>query len=155
MNQANFTCLQVHRADSGRLGLVRALVSARFESSEVSGGHALLDFNFAASSVEAEGLVSALSKLGDLAFEVSCFDSADARRWVFTPQLGLGSVAIDQAGNQLIGENQLLELVRKSALNGIKMERLIRQALLAPWDDQFEHEREQRLGSELEDRRVG
>jgi hypothetical protein len=145
----------VHHADSGRIGLIRALIQSRLPEAELCDYPAPLQASFDASSLQAQELVSAITKLGDVTFELVSLDATDARRWVFVPALGLGSVAIDQAGNQLLGENELLELVRRANHNGLKLERLIRQSLLSAWDEQFEELREKSLSSTSSSRRVG
>ena len=155
MSNNNSSFLIVHEADTGRLGLIRALIHSRIPKASFDEAQALLEASFEASSNEAVDLVSAITKLGDVAFELVCFGSTDARRWVFVPTLGLGSVAIDQAGNHILGENELLELMRRSNHNGLKLERLIRQALLSAWDECLEDLREKQLDDAGSARRVG
>ncbi len=155
MSNSNCSFLIVHEADLGRLGLIRALIQSRLEDADFVDSSALLEASFAANVATSLELVSAITKLGDVTFEVICLDGSDARRWVFTPALGLGSVAIDQAGNHLLGENELLELVRRANHNGLKMERLIRQALLTAWDECLEELREKQLDDAGAARRVG
>jgi hypothetical protein len=152
-NECSF--LIVHEADSGRLGLIRALIQSRLPQCDFDDGSALLEASFVATSIESAELVAAITKLSDVTFELVCLDGSDARRWVFTPTLGLGSVAIDQAGNHVIGENELLELVRRANHNGLKLERLIRQALLGAWDERLEELREKQLDDAGSARRVG
>ena len=145
----------MHDADSGRIGLIRALIQSRLPQADFCDDSGPLQASFEASSLQAHEVVAAITKLGDVTFELVCFDVSDARRWVFVPTLGLGSVAIDQAGNQLVGENELLELVRRANHNGLKLERLIRQSLLSAWDDCLEDLREKQLGQGTSARRVG
>lgn len=155
MSNNNSSYLIVHEADSGRLGLIRALIQSRLPKATFDESSALMEASFEASSIEAVDLVTAITKLGDATFELACFDSMDARRWVYVPALGLGSVAIDQAGNHILGENELLELMRRANHNGLKLERLIRQALLAAWDECLEDLREKQLDGADSVRRVG
>jgi len=145
----------VHEADPGRLGLIRALIQSRLPAANLGDSSALLEASFPATSAESLDLVTAITKLGDVTFELVCLDGADARRWVFVPTLGLGSVAIDQAGNHILGENELLELVRRANHNGLKLERLIRQSLLSAWDECLEELREKQLDDAGSARRVG
>jgi hypothetical protein len=147
--------LIVHEADSGRLGLIRALIQSRLPQVAFDADVALLEASFVATAIESAEMVSAITKLGDVTFELVCLDGTDARRWVFTPALGLGSVAIDQAGNHILGENELLELVRRANHNGLKLERLIRQSLLSAWDECLEELREKQLDDAGSARRVG
>ncbi len=155
MSNSNYSFLIVHEADLGRLGLIRALIQSRLEDADFVDSSALLEASFAANVATSLELVSAITKLGDVTFEVICLDGSDARRWVFVPALGLGSVAIDQAGNHIMGENELLELVRRANHNGLKLERLIRQALLSAWDECLEDLREKQLDDAGSARRVG
>ena len=155
MSNNNCSFLIVHEADSGRLGLIRALIQSRLPDADFGDSSALLEASFAANSTEAVELVTALTKLGDVTFEMVCLEGTDARRWVFVPTLGLASVAIDQAGNHILGENELLELVRRANHNGLKLERLIRQALLSSWDECLEDLREKQLDDAGSARRVG
>jgi hypothetical protein len=155
LSNNNCSFLIVHEADSGRLGLIRALIQSRLPQAEFDADVALLEASFVATALESAELVSAITKLGDVTFELVCLDGTDARRWVFTPTLGLGSVAIDQAGNHILGENELLELVRRANHNGLKLERLIRQALLSAWDECLEDLREKQLDDAGSARRVG
>ena len=155
MSNNNCSFLIVHEADSGRLGLIRALIQSRLPAANLGDSSALLEASFPATSAESLDLVTAIAKLGDVTFELVCLDGADARRWVFVPTLGLGSVAIDQAGNHILGENELLELVRRANHNGLKLERLIRQALLCAWDECLEELREKQLDDAGSARRVG
>jgi hypothetical protein len=155
LSNNNCSFLIVHEADSGRLGLIRALIQSRLHGTEFVDSSALLEASFAPTSTEAIDLVTAITKLGDVTFEMICLDGTDARRWVFVPTLGLGSVAIDQAGNHILGENELLELVRRANHNGLKLERLIRQALLSAWDECLEDLREKQLDDAGSARRVG
>ncbi|MEN9957199.1 MAG: hypothetical protein RIR46_807 [Actinomycetota bacterium] len=155
MSNNNCSFLIVHEADSGRLGLIRALIQSRLPQAEFDADVALLEASFVATALESAELVSAITKLGDVTFELVCLDGTDARRWVFTPTLGLGSVAIDQAGNHILGENELLELVRRANHNGLKLERLIRQSLLSAWDECLEELREKQLDDAGSARRVG
>ena len=155
MSNNNCSFLIVHEADPGRLGLIRALIQSRLHDADFGDSSALLEASFAANSTEAVELVTALTKLGDVTFEIVCLDGTDARRWVFVPALGLASVAIDQAGNHILGENELLELVRRANHNGLKLERLIRQALLSAWDECLEDLREKQLDDAGSARRVG
>jgi hypothetical protein len=155
LSNNNCSFLIVHEADSGRLGLIRALIQSRLPQAEFDADVALLEASFVATALESAELVSAITKLGDVTFELVCLDGTDARRWVFTPTLGLGSVAIDQAGNHILGENELLELVRRANHNGLKLERLIRQSLLSAWDECLEELREKQLDDAGSARRVG
>ena len=155
MSNNNCSFLIVHEADPGRLGLIRALIQSRLPAANLGDSSALLEASFPATSAESLDLVTAITKLGDVTFELVCLDGADARRWVFVPTLGLGSVAIDQAGNHILGENELLELVRRANHNGLKLERLIRQSLLSAWDECLEELREKQLDDAGSARRVG
>ena len=155
MSKNNCSFLIVHEADPGRLGLIRALIQSRLPAANLGDSSALLEASFTAAPTESFDLVTAITKLGDVTFELVCLDGADARRWVFVPTLGLGSVAIDQAGNHTLGENELLELMRRANHNGLKMERLIRQALLSAWDECLEELREKQLDDAGSARRVG
>ena len=155
MSNNNCSFLIVHEADPGRLGLIRALIQSRLPAANLGDSSALLEASFTAAPTESFDLVTAITKLGDVTFELVCLDGADARRWVFVPTLGLGSVAIDQAGNHTLGENELLELMRRANHNGLKMERLIRQALLSAWDECLEELREKQLDDAGSARRVG
>ena len=155
MSNNNCSFLIVHEADPGRLGLIRALIQSRLPAANLGDSSALLEASFPATSAESRDLVTAVAKLGDVTFELVCLDGADARRWVFVPTLGLGSVAIDQAGNHILGENELLELVRRANHNGLKLERLIRQSLLSAWDECLEELREKQLDDAGSARRVG
>ena len=151
----NSSFLIVHEADSGRLGLIRALIQSRLPEAVIGDASNLLEVAFDVTVAASLELVTAITKLGDVTFELVCLDGGDARRWVFTPALGLGSVAIDQAGNHILGENELLELLRRANHNGLKMERLIRLALLSAWDEYLEELREKRLDDAGSARRVG
>ena len=155
MSNNDCSFLIVHEADSGRLGLIRALIQSRLPQVAFDADVALLEASFVATAIESAEMVSAITKLGDVTFELVCLDGTDARRWVFTPALGLGSVAIDQAGNHILGENELLELVRRANHNGLKLERLIRQSLLSAWDECLEELREKQLDDAGSARRVG
>jgi hypothetical protein len=155
LSNNNCSFLIVHEADPGRLGLIRALIQSRLPAANLGDSSALLEASFPATSAESLDLVTAIAKLGDVTFELVCLDGADARRWVFVPTLGLGSVAIDQAGNHILGENELLELVRRANHNGLKLERLIRQSLLSAWDECLEELREKQLDDAGSARRVG
>jgi Protein of unknown function (DUF3145) len=155
LSNNNCSFLIVHEADSGRLGLIRALIQSRLPEAVFGDSSTLLEAEFAATAATSLELVTAITKLGDVTFELVCLDGTDARRWVFTPALGLGSIAIDQAGNHILGENELLELVRRANHNGLKMERLIRQALLNAWDECLEELREKQLDDAGSARRVG
>jgi hypothetical protein len=131
------------------------LIQSRLPQVAFDADVALLEASFVATAIESAEMVSAITKLGDVTFELVCLDGTDARRWVFTPALGLGSVAIDQAGNHILGENELLELVRRANHNGLKLERLIRQSLLSAWDECLEELREKQLDDAGSARRVG
>mgnify|MGYP000325957174 CR=1 FL=1 len=102
-------------------------------------------------------LVDALSKVAKLRFEIVLWPSEGftGERWVWSPALGLSSCQIDAAGNTLIGEAKLSSILRESGDNALKIERLIRQAMLKAWDEEFEDLREQRISQRRQLPRVG
>jgi len=102
-------------------------------------------------------VIESLSRIRQISFELAIFgdETFTGERWVFSPKLGLASVQIDQAGNQMISELKLAAILRSSGDNALKIERAIRLALLTQWDDEFEELREQQMSQRRSLPRVG
>lgn len=102
-------------------------------------------------------VTESLSRSRQISFELAIFgdETFTGERWVFSPKLGLASVQIDQVGNQMISELKLATILRLSGDNALKIERAIRLALVAQWDDEFEELREQQMSQRRSLPRVG
>ena len=102
-------------------------------------------------------LIEDLMQLRKISFELALFGDKSfmGERWVFSPALGLASIQIDQAGNQLLSESKLTTILRSSGDNSLKIERAIRRALLVEWDDEFEELRELQMSQRRKLPRVG
>lgn len=101
--------------------------------------------------------VESLSRVRRISFELAIFgnETFTGERWVFSPKLGLGTVQIDQAGNQMLSELNVTTILRLSGDNVLKIERALRLALLTQWDDEFEELREQQMSQRRSLPRVG
>ena len=95
-------------------------------------------------------LATSFMNLKQITFEVIQQDSTDlpGYRWSYTPALGMFSSATDEAGNILVGENQLRFIVESCGSNGLKLQAELRKVLGQAFDDELESYRELVDGSE-------
>lgn len=93
-------------------------------------------------------LASAFMNLKQLSFEVIHQSELSGARWSFTPSLGMFHCASDEAGNLVVGENQLRASIEKAGPNIIKLQAELRKLLGQAWDDELEPYRELIGGAE-------
>jgi len=109
-----------------------------------------LDFTFDASVVDATRIASELAGIQRIWFEVSTPPNEDdlGQRFAFTPVLGIFHSQLDQGGNQVFGENQLLAAISASTFRPADELRLALESLLGvAWDQQLEPLRRANLES--------
>jgi Protein of unknown function (DUF3145) len=108
-----------------------------------------LEFN--PSEVQLAELASELSGLRLLWFEASVPTTAHSlgERYCYTPTLGLFHSQLDQAGNQLFGENQILAAIKlASTLESGDLRSKLTDLLGVPWDAELEPLRKSILQAE-------
>ena len=93
-------------------------------------------------------LASAFMNLKLLSFEVIHQTALAGARWSFTPSLGMFHCATDEAGNLVVGENQLRASIDKAGSNILKLQAELRKLLGQAWDDELEPYRELIGGAE-------
>ena len=93
-------------------------------------------------------LASAFMNLKQLSFEVIHQSALSGARWSFTPSLGMFHCATDEAGNLVVGENQLRASIEKAGSNILKLQAELRRVLGQAWDDELEPYRELICGAE-------
>jgi len=93
-------------------------------------------------------LASAFMNLKQLSFEVIHQTPLAGARWSFTPSLGMFHCASDEAGNLVVGENQLRASIEKAGSNILKLQAELRKLLGQAWDDELEPYRELIGGAE-------
>jgi hypothetical protein len=93
-------------------------------------------------------LASAFMNLKQLSFEVIHQSELSGARWSFTPSLGMFHCATDEAGNLVVGENQLRSSMEKAGANILKLQAELRKLLGQAWDDELEPYRELIGGAE-------
>ena len=93
-------------------------------------------------------LASAFMNLKQLSFEVIHQSELSGARWSFTPSLGMFHCASDEAGNLVVGENQLRASIEKAGSNILKLQAELRKLLGQAWDDELEPYRELIGGAE-------
>ena len=93
-------------------------------------------------------LASAFMNLKQLSFEVIHQSALAGARWSFTPSLGMFHCATDEAGNLVVGENQLRASIEKAGSNILKLQAELRKLLGQAWDDELEPYRELIGGAE-------
>ncbi len=93
-------------------------------------------------------LASAFMNLKQLSFEVIHQSELSGARWSFTPSLGMFHCATDEAGNLVVGENQLRSSMEKAGSNTLKLQAELRKLLGQGWDDELEPYRELIGGAE-------
>lgn len=93
-------------------------------------------------------LASAFMNLKQLSFEVIHQSELSGARWSFTPSLGMFHCATDEAGNLVVGENQLRSSMEKAGSNILKLQAELRKLLGQAWDDELEPYRELIGGAE-------
>jgi len=93
-------------------------------------------------------LASAFMNLKQLSFEVIHQTALAGARWSFTPSLGMFHCATDEAGNLVVGENQLRASIDKAGSNILKLQAELRKLLGQAWDDELEPYRELIGGAE-------
>lgn len=89
-------------------------------------------------------LASALMNLKLVCFEVIQYadERAIGQRWSFNPRLGMFHAQTDEAGNVLVGENQLVIAIEKAGPNVLRLQAELRRLLGQQWDDELEPLRE-------------
>ena len=97
---------------------------------------------------DAATLASAFMNLKQLSFEVIHQSKFSGARWSFTPSLGMFHCASDEAGNLVVGENQLRASIEKAGSNILKLQAELRKLLGQAWDDELEPYRELIGGAE-------
>lgn len=109
--------------------------------------------SFSAEPGSGATLASAFMNLKQLSFEVieNSTSSGAGTRWSFTSQLGLFCSATDEAGNILVGENQLRVAMETAGSNALKLQAELRKLLGQAWDDELEPYRELVSGTEGHD----
>ena len=93
-------------------------------------------------------LASAFMNLKQLSFEVIHQSALSGARWSFTPSLGMFHCATDEAGNLVVGENQLRASIEKAGSNILRLQAELRRLLGQAWDDELEPYRELIGGAE-------
>jgi len=93
-------------------------------------------------------LASAFMNLKQISFEVIHQTALAGARWSFTPSLGMFHCATDEAGNLVVGENQLRASIEKAGSNILKLQAELRKLLGQAWDDELEPYRELIGGAE-------
>ena len=74
-------------------------------------------------------LASAFMNLKQLSFEVIHQSAHSGARWSFTPNLGMFHCTTDEAGNLVVGENQIRTSVEKAGSNILKLQAELRKLL--------------------------
>ena len=146
----------IHRAPSSLLTHVEWTISGisgnpskinwiKDESSDsIFRGSVVVDFGLK----DGATLASAFMNLKQLSFEVIHQCVLSGARWSFTPSLGMFHCATDQAGNLVVGENQLRASIEKAGSNILKLQAELRKLLGQAWDDELEPYRELIGGAE-------
>ena len=146
----------IHRAPSSLLTHVEWTISGisgnpskinwiKGESSDsIFRGSVLVDFDLK----DGATLASAFMNLKQLSFEVIHQSALSGARWSFTPSLGMFHCATDEAGNLVVGENQLRASIEKAGSNILKLHAELRKLLGQGWDDELEPYRELIGGAE-------
>ncbi len=93
-------------------------------------------------------LASAFMNLKQLSFEVIHQSELSGARWSFTPSHGMFHCATDDAGNLVVGENQIRTSMEKAGSNILKLQAELRKLLGQAWDDELEPYRELVGGAE-------
>jgi hypothetical protein len=93
-------------------------------------------------------LASAFMNLKQLSFEVIYQSALLGARWSFTPSLGMFHCTADEAGNLVVGENQLRASIERAGSNILKLQAELRKLLGQAWDDELEPYRELIGGAE-------
>ena len=146
----------MHRAPSSLLTHVEWTISGisgnpskinwiKDESSDsIFRGSVVVDFGLK----DGATLASAFMNLKQLSFEVIHQCVLSGARWSFTPSLGMFHCATDEAGNLVVGENQLRASIEKAGSNILKLQAELRKLLGQGWDDELEPYRELIGGAE-------
>jgi hypothetical protein len=101
--------------------------------------------SFKASDIQLPDLASELSGFRSLWFETSVPATSESlgERFCFTPVLGLFHSQLDQAGNQVFGENQIMAVMRRAdPLEPTDLESRLNSLLGVQWDDELEQLRQ-------------
>jgi len=146
--------LIVYGLTSLRAGLVRSVLNSRNFRENNSDAVLINSWNGTASRTGAMELLDSLRKLGNLSFEVELTIGPDREVIVYTPELGFASASIDSFGNIILTEHRMLQLVRDANQNMLAFERFLGEALLAPWQLQFEEIRQSVMMLEHKDART-
>ena len=85
-------------------------------------------------------LASAIFGWRDVRFEVieDATPGNDGSRFMHTPSLGIRRVQIDASGRSVVPEDQLWEIIRKSATGTMSIESGIADAMGSSWDDELD-----------------
>jgi hypothetical protein len=85
-------------------------------------------------------LASSLRGWDDVRFEITedPGPGCDGARWMHTPDLGLGVVQTDSAGNTVVSEDRLRTAMTTAGTNVIDLHRELRILLGQTWDDELE-----------------
>jgi hypothetical protein len=146
--------LTVYGLTSLRAGLVRSVLKSRNFLDNNSDAVLINTWHGSASRTGAMELLDSLRKLGDLSFEAELTIGPDREVIVYTPELGFASASIDSFGNIILTEHRMLQLVRDANQNMLAFERFLDEALLTPWQLQFEEIRQSVMMLEHKDART-
>lgn len=96
-------------------------------------------------------LASSLFGWAELRYEVTeIVDGAiSGYRWMHTPSLGAHTARIDEAGNVLLDENVLRDLMARAEADGESLGTLIEASLGSPWDEELEPFRNPEVGANV------
>ncbi len=96
-------------------------------------------------------LTSALFGWAELRYEVTEIvqGSLSGYRWMHTPSLGAHTSRIDEAGNVLLDENVLSDLIARSQSDDVDLASLITASLGAAWDEELEPFRNPEVGANI------
>ncbi|MFM6962874.1 MAG: DUF3145 family protein [Micrococcales bacterium] len=88
-------------------------------------------------------LASDLRGWASIRFEVTqeSSDKVEGYRWAYTPALGMFGAGSDRFGNVILNEHELAVILSQAGSNGIELQRLMRNALGYPWDEELENYR--------------
>jgi hypothetical protein len=92
------------------------------------------EFHWEGNDQHGSELAAELMGWKSLRFEVT----QQEHRWSYTPNLGLFHSETDDAGNILVNEFRLKTALEAAGSNAIELQRLMRQLIGQPWDDELE-----------------
>ncbi len=123
--------------------------SAKWTKQDLLADTFTVEFNLNVETLVADQIISALTRVSGLHFEAMQNLGNFGQLFMFVPGLGMYRADTNGAGEILVSEDRIRNVMEQSTGNSREMQRLIRLLLGQAWDDVLEPFRAQRYNQNI------